>query len=223
MAAKRKAELNATGILMEPGKGRSILKYRKNEVVFSQGDVADAVFYVQKGKLKVTVVSARGREAVAAILDADEFFGEACMAGQTHRLMTISALTDTVVVRIDTPDMIQLVQECPAFSQIFMNHVLKRTIRVEADLVDQLFNSSEKRLARLLLLLANYGKEGKLEPIISNISQETLAEMIGTTRSRVSFFMNRFRKLGLISYNGHIEVHKGLLNLVLHEQPHIKF
>jgi len=222
MVLKRKTALGPSGILTESGKGRSILKCRKNQAIFSQGDPADAVFYVQKGRLKVTVVSARGKEAVAAILDPDEFFGEACMAGQTRRLATVSALTDAVVVRIEKQEIIRLIQEQPAFSQMFMTHILNRTIRVEADLVDQLFNSSEKRLARLLLLLANYGKEGKLEPILAHISQETLAEMIGTTRSRVSFFMNRFRKLGFISYNGHIEVHKSLLNLVLQEQPHIK-
>ena len=222
MASKRKTDSDPSGLLARPGKGRSIVKYRKNQVVFSQGDPAEAVFYVQKGKLKVTVVSARGKEAVAAILDADEFFGEACMAGEAQRLVTVSAMTDAVVVRIEKVEMIRLVQQQPAFSRMFMTHVLNRTIRVEADLIDQLFNSSEKRLARLLLLLANYGKEGKLEPILAPISQETLAEMIGTTRSRVSFFMNRFRKLGFISYNGHIEVHKSLLNLVLHEQPQIK-
>jgi len=220
MAIKRKTDV--AGILAEPGKDRTILKYRKNQTVFSQGDAADAVFYIQKGKLKVTVVSTRGKEAVAAILDPDEFFGEACMAGQTQRLVTVSAMTDATVARIEKREMIRLIQEQPGFSQMFMTHILNRTIRVEADLVDQLFNSSEKRLARLLLLLANYGKEGKLEPILAHISQETLAEMIGTTRSRVSFFMNRFRKLGFISYNGHIEVHKSFLNLVLHDLPHIK-
>ena len=208
--------------LAQPGNGQTIGKYRKNQIVFSQGDPADAVFYVQKGKLKITVVSERGKEAVASLLGPDEFFGEACMAGQVLRLVTVSAMTDAVVVRIEKPEMIRLVQEQPAFSEMFMTHILKRTIRVEADLIDQLFNSSERRLARLLLLLANYGSEGKPEPIIAKISQETLAEMIGTTRSRDSFFMNRFRKLGFISYNGHIEVHKSLLNLVLHEQPHIK-
>ncbi|HEY2009384.1 MAG TPA: Crp/Fnr family transcriptional regulator [Rhizomicrobium sp.] len=222
MATKRKADSSLASILAEAGKGRSIIGFRKGQVIFSQGDAADAVFYIQKGRLKVTVVSARGKEAVAAILNADEFFGEACVAGQTHRLATVSAMTDVVIVRIEMREMIYLIQEQPAFSRIFMNHILNRTIRLEADLVDQLFNSSEKRLARLLLLLANYGKEGELQPVLSNISQETLAEMIGTTRSRVSFFMNRFRKLGLISYNGHIEVHKSLLNLVLHEQPHVK-
>jgi len=208
--------------LAEPVHGQSIERYRKSQLVFSQGDPADAVFYVQKGKLKVTVVSDRGKEAVAAILGPDEFFGEACMAGQVLRLVTVSAMTDAVVARIKKPTMVRLIQEQPAFSQMFVTHILNRTIRVEADLIDQLFNSSERRLARLLLLLANYGNEGKPEPIIAKISQETLAEMIGTTRSRVSFFMNRFRKLGFISYNGHIEVHKSLLNLVLHEQPHIK-
>lgn len=172
--------------------------------------------------MKVTVVSDRGKEAVAAILGLDEFFGEACMAGQVQRLATVSALGDATVVRIEKPAMVRFLDERPEFSQMFMTHILNRTIRVEADLVDQLFNSSERRLARLLLLLANYGKEGKPDSVIAKISQETLAEMIGTTRSRVSFFMNRFRKLGFISYNGHIEVHKSLLNLVLHEQPHIK-
>jgi len=219
---KRTAAFDTAAFLARPGDGRSVIKYRKNDIVFSQGDPADAIFYIQKGKLKVTVVSDRGKEAVASILGPDEFFGEACMAGQLQRLVTVSAMTDAVVVRIEKPAMVRLVHEQSDFSQTFMTHILNRTIRVEADLIDQLFNSSERRLARLLLLLANYGKEGKPEPIIAKISQETLAEMIGTTRSRVSFFMNQFRKLGFISYNGHIEVHKSLLNLVLHEQPHIK-
>ena len=219
----KKSPTRGTESLSAPnGKGRSIVKYLKNQVVFSQGDVADAVFHIQKGKLKVTVVSDRGKEAVSGILGPNEFFGEACMTGQSLRLVTVSAMTEAVVERIEKSTMIRMVQEQPAFSQMFINHILKRTIRVEADLVDQLFNSSERRLARLLLLLANYGGDGRPEPIIAQISQETLAEMIGTTRSRVSFFMNRFRKLGFISYNGHIEVHKSLLNLVLHEQPHIK-
>ena len=222
MAIQQSPDFDLASFLAQPANGQSIDRYRKNKVVFSQGDPADAVFYVQKGKLKVTVVSDRGKEAVAAILGPDEFFGEACMAGQTLRLVTVSAMTDAVVVRIERPTMVRLIQEQPAFSQVFVTHLLNRTIRVEADLIDQLFNSSERRLARLLLLLANYGNEGKLEPILAQISQETLAEMIGTTRSRVSFFMNRFRKLGFISYNGHIEVHTSLLNLVLHEQPHIK-
>ena len=221
---KRKGSLpsNPASFFGKPGNGGSIIKYRKSQVVFSQGDPADTVFYVQKGKLKVTVLSDRGKEAVAAIIGPDEFFGEACMAGQVLRLVTVSTMTDAVVVRIEKAELIHLIQEQPAFAQMFVTHILNRTIRVEADLIDQLFNSSERRLARLLLLLANYGNEGKLEPILAQISQQTLAEMIGTTRSRVSFFMNRFRKLGFISYNGHIEVHKSLLNLVLHEQPQIK-
>lgn len=207
--------------IARPGNLSRVFKYRKNQTVYSQGALADAVFYVQKGKLKASVVSERGKEAVAAILGPDEFFGEACMAGQPLRLVSVSAMTDAVVVRIEKPEMIRLIQQHAAFSQMFMTHILNRTIRVEADLIDQLFNSSERRLARLLLLLANYGGQGKPEPIIAKISHQTLAEMIGTTRPRVSYFMNRFRKLGFIDYNGHIKVHKSLLNLVLHEQPHI--
>ncbi len=220
MAIIQSSDFDTASFLAQPGTGRSITNYHKKQVVFSQGDPADAVFYIQKGKLKVTVVSDRGKEAVAAILGPDEFVGEACMAGQSLRLVTVSAMTGAVVARIEKLEMVRLIQEQPGFSQMFMTHVLNRTIRVEADLHDQLFNSSERRLARLLLLLANYGNDGKPEPILAQISQETLAEMIGTTRSRVSFFMNRFRKLGFISYNGHIEVHRSLLNLVLHEQPH---
>jgi len=209
-------------ILAKAGRGRSIIKYRKNQIIFSQGDPAEAVFYIQKGKLKVAVVSDRGKEAVAAILGPVEFFGEACIAGQVLRLATVSAMTESVVVRIEKDAMVQLLREQEEFSKMFTTHILQRTMRVEADLIDQLFNSSEKRLARLLLLLANYGSAGKPEPILAKISQETLAEMIGTTRSRVSFFMNKFRKLGFIKYNGHIEVHKSLLNLVLHEHPQIR-
>ena len=219
---KKTTSLDPKVILAEAGNGRSIIKYRKNQIIFSQGDPTEAVFYIQKGKLKVAVVSDRGKEAVAAILGPDEFFGEACIAGQVLRLATVSAMTESVVVRIEKDAMVQLLRELPAFSQMFTAHILRRTMRVEADLIDQLFNSSEKRLARLLLLLANYGSDGELEPILAKISQETLAEMIGTTRSRVSFFMNKFRKLGFIEYNGHIEVHKSLLNLVLHDHPQIR-
>src|SRR5579872_6435911 len=222
ISRKRTAAFSFEYYLAQPGNSGCGFKYHKNQIIFSQGDPADAVFYVQKGKLKITVVSDRGKEAVAAIIGPDEFFGEACMAGQPQRLVTVSAMIDATVVRIEKPEMIRLIQEQSAFSQMFMTHILNRTIRVEADLLDQLFNSSERRLARVLLLLANYGGKGKPEPIIAKISQETLAEMIGTTRSRVSYFMNRFRKLGFIDYNGHIEVHKSLLNLVLHEQPHIE-
>ena len=222
MATKRRASFSPKAFLAKVGEGRSIGTYRKSQIVFSQGDPADAVFYVQKGKVKVTVVSDQGKEAVVAILEANEFFGEACLAGQAQRISTVAAMTEAVIVRLEKAVIVRVIHEEPAFSEMFMAHLLGRTIRVEADLIDQLFNSSEKRLARLLLLLANFGKEGKPEPIIAKISQETLAEMIGTTRSRVSFFMNRFRKLGFIKYNGGIEVHSSLLNAVLHDQPQIK-
>ena len=201
--------------------GRSISKYRMNQKVFSQGTPADAVFYIQKGKVKLTVISERGKEAVVAILGPDEFCGEGCLTGQPLRLATAVAMTECEIMRLEKATMVRVLHEEPAFSEMFVSHLLARTSRVEADLVDQLFNSSEKRLARALLLLANFGKDGRPEPIIAKVSQETLAEMIGTTRSRVSFFMNKFRKLGLIDYNGHIEVHTSLLNVVLHEEPHI--
>lgn len=214
---KTPVSLSPTAILAKAGKGRSIATYRKDQIVFSQGDAADAVFYIQKGKMRVAAVSSRGKEAVVAILGPGVFFGEACLADQRIRLATVSAIAESTVVRIEKAIMVRLLHDQADFSKFFMTHVLQRTMRVEADLVDQLFNSSEKRLARLLLLMANYGSGGKMEPILAKISQETLAEMIGTTRSRVSFFMNKFRKLGFIKYNGHIEVHKSLLNMVLHE------
>ena len=173
------------------------------------------------GKVKNTVVSEQGKEAVVAVLGTGDFFGEGCLTGQPLRLATVSAVTECVIVRITKADITRVIHEEPAFAELFIAHLLARNSRVEEDLVDQLFNSSEKRLARTLLLLANFGKEGRPEPIIAKISQETLAEMIGTTRSRVSFFMNRFRKLGLIDYNGHIEVHSSLLDVVLHEKPEI--
>ena len=222
MAAKRRPSFDPKSFLAMVGEGRSLGTYRKGQIVFSQGDPADEVFYIQKGKVKVTVVSEQGKEAVVAILAADEFFGEGCLAGQPQRMATAANMTDAVIVRLEKAAIVRVIHQEPAFSEMFIAHLLGRTIRVEADLVDQLFNSSEKRLARMLLLLANFGKEGKPEPIIAKISQETLAEMIGTTRSRVSFFMNKFRKLGLIDYNGGIHVHSSLLNVVLHEQPEIK-
>jgi CRP-like cAMP-binding protein len=202
------------------GEGRSVVTYAKDRIVFSQGDAADAVFYIQSGKVKVTVLSEQGREAIVAMHGAGEFFGEACLARQAQRLATVAAMTETVVMRLEKAAVMRVIHEEPAFSEMFIAYLLSRTIRAESDLVDQLFNSSEKRLARLLLLLANFGKEGKPEPILAKISQETLAEMIGTTRSRVSLFMNKFRKLGFIDYNGHIEVHSSLLNVVLHDQPY---
>jgi CRP/FNR family cyclic AMP-dependent transcriptional regulator len=222
MTIKRRPAFDPKSFVAKVGEGRSIDRFGKDQIVFSQGDPADAVFYIQKGKAKVTVVSEQGKEAVVAIFGTNEFFGEACLAGQAQRIATVTSMTDSVIMRLDKAAVVDVIHREPAFSEMFIAHLLGRTIRVEADLVDQLFNSSEKRLARLLLLLANFGKEGKPEPIIAKISQETLAEMIGTTRSRVSFFMNKFRKLGLIDYNGGIHVHSSLLNVVLHEQPQIK-
>ena len=181
------------------------------------------VFYIQKGKVKVTVVSEQGKEAVVAMLGTNDFFGEGCLAGQAQRIATVAAMTESIIVRLEKTAIVRVLHEEPAFSEMFIAHLLGRTIRVEADLVDQLFNSSEKRLARLLLLLANFGKDDeKPEPILAKISQETLAEMIGTTRSRVSFFMNKFRKLGFIHCNGGLQVHSSLLNVVLHDEPHIE-
>lgn len=208
--------------LVNVGGGRSVAKYRKNESVFSQGDAADSVFYIQRGKVKVTVLSEHGREAVIAILGKDEFCGEGCLAGQKRRMATASAMTECEIMRIDKEAIVRALHDEPAFSEMFVGYLLARTIRVEEDLVDQLFNSSEKRLARALLLLANFGKEGRPEAIIAKVSQETLAEMIGTTRPRVSFFMNKFRKLGFINYNGKLEVHSSLLSVVLHDQPQVK-
>jgi CRP-like cAMP-binding protein len=201
--------------------GQTIRAYGIGEVVFRQGDPADAVFYIQSGTTKVAVVSEQGKEAVVAIHKPGDFFGEGSLAGQPLRIATVTALSKAVVARLEKAAIVRVLREEPAFSELFIAHLLSRNIRVEADLVDQLFNSSEKRLARLLLLLANFGKEGKPEPIIAALSQETLAEMIGTTRSRVSYFMNKFRKLGFIDYNGHIEVHSSLLNVVLHDHPQI--
>ena len=222
MANNHKSPFDPKAFLGMVGEGRRIESRHNGEIVFSQGDVADAVFYLEKGKVKVTVVSPQGKEAVVAILETNDFFGEGCLAGQQHRMATVTAMTECVIVRLEKAAVFDVIHREAAFSELFIAHLLNRSIRIEADLVDQLFNSSEKRLARLLLLLANFGKEGKPEPLIAKISQETLAEMIGTTRSRVSFFMNKFRKMGLIEYNGHIEVHTSLLNLVLHDQPEIR-
>ena len=202
--------------------GRTRSEYRANQIVYTQGSPADSVFYILKGKAKVTVLSEQGKEAVVAVLRAGDFFGEGCLAGQTLRMATVASLTECVVVRIAKQNIIRVIHEEPTFAELFISHLLARNIRVEEDLIDQLFNSSEKRLARTLLLLANFGKEGTPEPILAKISQETLAEMIGATRSRVSAFMNKFRQLGLISYNGNIEVHRSLLNVVLLEKPEIR-
>ena len=222
MTTKSRPSFNPKSFLAKVGEGRSIGEYRKDEIVFSQGDPADAVFYIESGKVKITVVSEQGKEAVVAMPGTNDFFGEGCLAGQAQRIATVATMMGSVIVRLEKAAIVRVIHQEPAFSGMFIAHLLARAIRVEADLVDQLFNSSEKRLARLLLLLANFGKEEKPEPVLAKISQETLADMIGTTRSRVSFFMNKFRKLGLIDYNGSIEVHSSLLNVVLHEEPHIR-
>jgi CRP/FNR family transcriptional regulator, cyclic AMP receptor protein len=219
IARKRKAVFDPKIFLSSSNGGRSIRTYRKGEVIFSQGAPADAVFYIRSGKVKVTVVSAQGKEAVVALPGEDEFIGEGCLNGQRKRLATAIAMTEAKIMHLERDMMLQVLQDEPTFSKMFISHILSRNARVEEDLVDQLFNSTEKRLARTLLLLANFGKTGRPEPVIAKISQETLAEMIGTTRSRVSFFMNKFRDLGLIDYNGRIEVHSSLLTVVLNERP----
>ena len=213
---KTKAKL-PFDFLTKVGEGMAIADYRKNQKVFSQGDPADAIFYIQNGKVKLTVISKQGKEAVVGILGTADFFGEGCLAGQPLRMATATAISACVIVRLEKRSTLRVLHDEPTFSELFLAHLLARNIRLEEDLVDQLFNSSEKRLARVLLLLANFGKEGKPEPVIAKISQETLAEIIGTTRSRVSFFMNKFRKLGLIDYNGGLQVHSSLLNIVLHD------
>jgi CRP/FNR family cyclic AMP-dependent transcriptional regulator len=217
MKRKTPAAFDPRVFLAEVGKGRTIADYKKNQKVFSQGDSADAIFYIQKGKVKLTVVSKQGKEAVVAILGVHDFFGEGCLAGQPQRMATATSLTETSIMRLAKAAVVLVLHEKPAFSELFLRYVLSRNIRIEEDLVDQLFNSSEKRLARVLLLLANFGKEGKPEPVIPKMSQATLAEIVGTTRSRVSFFMNRFREMGFIEYNGGLHVHSSLLNVILHD------
>src|ERR1700681_3789331 len=226
MKRKGQPPFNPKLFLSKVNGGRSISDYQTNQIVYSQGDPSDSVFFIQSGKVKKTVVSEQGKEAVVALLGTGDFFGEGCLTGEPLRLATVSAMTECVIAQISKADITRVIHEEPAFAELFISHLLARNSRVEEDLVDQLFNSSEKRLARVLLLLANFGKEARPEPIIAKISQETLAEMIGTTRSRVSHFMNKFRKLGFIEYNGGIEggieVHSSLLNVVLHEHPEIK-
>jgi CRP/FNR family transcriptional regulator, cyclic AMP receptor protein len=192
-------------------------EYRKKHVIFAQGSPADAVFYIEKGKVKLTVLSTRGKEAVVAILGAGDFFGEGSLAGQPLRMATATSMTECSIVRAQREFMIRMLHDEPTLSELFMSYLLSRNVRIEEDLVDQLFNSSEKRLARILLLLTRFGKDGQHELVIPRISQETLAEMVGTTRSRVSFFMNKFRKLGFVEYNGGLHVHSSLLNIVLHD------
>jgi CRP-like cAMP-binding protein len=221
MESNSKLPFDLQAFLATANGGRTISTYRANQTIFSQGESADSIFYIQEGKVKLTVLSEQGKEAIVAILGTGDFCGEGCLAGQPQRMATAAAMVDSRIMRLEKVAMIRLLHDEPEFSERFMSHLLARNVRVEADLVDQLFNSSEKRLARLLLILAKFGKDGKPEPVIAKISQETLAEMIGTTRSRVSFFMNRFRKMGLIDYNGHLEIHSSLLNVVLHDEPHI--
>src|SRR4029078_10007354 len=216
------AAFDPKAFLANVGEGKTILEFRKDQVVFTQGDAADAVFYIQKGRVKVVVISEQGKEAVVGIFGPGQFFGEGCMNGHSVRIATTTAMEDCLLTAITKAAMLAVLHDQPKFSEMFMAYLLTRNSRIEEDLIDQLFNSSEKRLARLLLLLANFGKEGSPQPIIPNISQETLAEMIGTTRSRVSFFMNKFLKLACISYNRKIEVNSSLLTAVLYDKPEIK-
>src|ERR1700737_4509171 len=222
MKRKGKLSFDPKRFLAKVGEGKTISKYRKDQIVFSQGQVANAVFYIQQGKIKLTVVSEQGKEAVVAVLGPGHFFGEGCLNGHPLRIATTRAMEECVVTRIEKATMIATIHNEPDFSELFMSYLLNRNSRIEEDLIDQLFNSSEKRRARLPLLLANFGKEATVEPIIGKFSQETLAEMIGTTRSRVSFFMNKFRKLGYIEYNGKLEIHNSLLNVVLHDNPQLR-
>jgi len=215
MGRKRATPFDLKTFLPKVDGKKSILKFRKKRVIFSQGDAADAVFYILEGKVKLTVLSSKGKVAVIAILEQGDFLGEACLSGQLIRTATV--LAESTILRIDKPAMIRVLRQEPAFAEMFMSHLLSRNIRIEEDLVDQLFNSSEKRLARVLLLLAHFGKESNVEPIIPKISQETLADMVGTTRSRVSFFLNKFRSLGLIDYNGGLRIRSSLLNIILHD------
>jgi len=217
MARSRTALFNPQLFLTKVGKGKTSLLPLKKQRLFSQGEAAEAVFYVQSGKVKLTVVSQQGKEAVVGILEQGAFVGESCLGGQEIRTATATAVEDCSIVRIEKNAMVRVLHEEPTFAKLFMDYLLAHSMRIEEDLVDHLFNSSEKRLARVLLLLAHFGKEGKPETVIAKISQETLAEMIGTTRSRVSFFMNKFRNLGFIDYNGEMHVHSSLLNVVLHD------
>ena len=219
MATPRRPAFNPKSFLAKVGEGRSICRYRKSEIVFAQGDAADAVYYLQKGRAKVTVVSEQGKEAVVAILAADEFFGEGCLAGQAVRMGSATAVTPSAILHVSKASMVQLLHKQHEMSDRFISHMLTRNIRIEEDLVDQLFNSSEKRLARTLLLLARYGKQDKPIRMVPTISQETLSEMVGTTRSRVNFFLNKFRKMGFIEYEGErpIKINSSLLSVVLHD------
>ena len=217
MAGKTAQRFDPQPFLALVGNGRSIVNYQRGQLIFRQGDAADAVFYIHEGKVQITVVSEQGKEGVIGVLEAGEFFGEGCLAGQPLHMATASATAECAVARIEKDAMIRKLRDEPTFSQLFMAYLLSRNVQIEADLVDQLFNSSEKRLARVLLMLAQFGKDGKMEPVIPDINQELLAARVGTTRSRVNFFMNKFRKLGFIEYNGSLKVHSSLLNVIVHD------
>jgi CRP-like cAMP-binding protein len=222
MDHKERTPFDANIHLAKASGGRTVAKYAINKNVYEQGDPADSVFYIQAGRVKLSVISENGKEAIVAILKADDFFGEHCANGEIWRLSTAAALTECTITQITKAEIGRLIHDEPAFAEFFISHLLVRSSHVQADLVDQLFNSSEKRLARALLILANFGGEGEPEPLLPKISQETLVDLIGTTRTRINFFMNKFRRLGLIDYNGRIEVHRSLLNMVLHERPEIE-
>jgi CRP/FNR family cyclic AMP-dependent transcriptional regulator len=217
VGAKKRREFDPRAFLSTIDRGRRIVTRAKKQTVFVQGGPSDAVFYVQKGKIRLTVVSTSGKEATIGILNEGDFFGEGCLTGQALRMCSATAMTHCTLMRIDKKSMMEVIHREQAFSDLFVAYLLTRSIKYEEDLVDHLLNSSEKRLARILLLLAHFGKDGKPEVAIPKISQETLAEMVGTTRSRINFFMNRFRKLGFVRYNGELEVHSSLLNVVLHD------
>jgi CRP/FNR family transcriptional regulator, cyclic AMP receptor protein len=217
MRLGKKPQFSARSFLAKAGAGRALKHFVRSEVIFAQADPADALFYIQKGKVKLTVISNRGKQAMIAILGAGDFFGEGCLAGQLVRISSAAALNECLLVRLEKAAAMAVIHDEPAFSELFLQYALSRNIRIEEDLVDQLFNSSEKRLARALLLLANFGKESRPEPVIPKMSQETLAEIIGATRARVRFFMNRFRKMGFIDYRNGLEVHSSLLNVLLRD------
>jgi CRP/FNR family cyclic AMP-dependent transcriptional regulator len=222
MGKAAKNGFNPRVFLAKVGSGKAISHYRKDQTIFAQGDIADSLFYIQKGKVKIVVISDQGKEAVVAVMEPECFFGEGCLNGQSLRIATATAMEECLITSITKTAMRAVLHSEPKFSEMFLAYLLGRNSRIEEDLIDQLFNSSEKRLARLLLLLANFGKDGQPQPIDANFDQGTLAEMIGTTRSRVSSFMNKFRKLGFISYNGKVEVHQSLLHAVLHEKLQIE-
>jgi len=218
MALQQTAPFNPEAFLSKVGNGKTMLKFLKNQSIFSQGDASDAVFYIQQGKIKLTVVSSKGKEAVIAVLEPTHFFGEGCLIGQPLRMATANSMEGSTLVRIEKSAMTRVLHKEAAFSELFMAYLLSRNVRIEEDLVDHIFHSSEKRLARILLLLAHYGDERyNVDLLIPKISQETLADMVGTTRSRVSFFMNKFRKLGFIEYKGGLKIHSSLLNIVLQD------